>query len=283
MNWIFLFLIIFSVWGFLIEPNWYRLRRISVPSSGKIQAPITILHLSDLHLHGKPNFFTKMFLQQISVLNPDLIVFTGDIIDNDGGIEPALKFVSGLRARYGIFMVPGNHEYYDYRFSDHIEYHLGKSHTSKHKNDTTRFLDGLRSLGVHILINQNIKVNVRGSDILIMGVNDPLTQEVDLKSTLNGISGKTFNLFLTHHLDILPELEGKGINLALAGHTHGGQIRLPVVGPILTGTKLPRHFAAGLNQYADFKLFVTHGLGAGRLSFPRMNCRPEAVWVEVTR
>ena len=117
-------LVVALLWAFFVEPNWPRLRRITVRGQRKLKTPITILHLSDIHF-VKDLGCKRFFFQKLSVLNPDLIFLTGDIIDHDEGIATAVQTLSGLRARYGTFLVLGNHDYYDYRTIDNFRYHLG--------------------------------------------------------------------------------------------------------------------------------------------------------------
>src|SRR3990167_6014376 len=120
-------------WAFFVEPNWPRLRRIKITGQKKLHKPITILHLSDIHF-TKNEGSKRAFFQRLSMLNPDLIFLTGDIIDNNDGIDTAARVISGLRARYGTFLVLGNHDYYDYHVFDNIRYHLGLGKTSIHRN-----------------------------------------------------------------------------------------------------------------------------------------------------
>jgi len=87
---------------------------------------------------------------------------------------------------------------------------------------------------------------------------------------------------LIHHLDGLLKLSHHGPDLVFAGHTHGGQIRIPLLGPLFCETKLPRRYVEGLHPYQGMTVFVSRGLGAGRTIFPRLACRPEAVLFELT-
>lgn len=284
MNMIIYVLIFFLgviLWAFFIEPHWYRLRRIQLKHQKKLHKPISILHLSDIHFVG--NLGSKRrFFQRLSVLNPDLIFITGDVIDRDDGIETAVQMISGLRARYGIFLVLGNHEYYDYGWLDNFRYHLGLGKTSGKRNDVSRFVREVKKIGVHVLINESMTIDVHGTQVFIAGTDDPVTQRIDFERALHGISPKSLNILLVHQLDALLKLSHHGINLAFSGHTHGGQIRLPLLGPFICETKLPRKFVDGLHDYKGITVFVSRGLGAGRSLFPRLNCRPEAIFFELT-
>lgn len=268
------------LWAFLVEPNWYRLRRIKVRGQKKIRKPITILHLSDIHFVKKAGS-KRHFFQRLSMLNPDLIFLTGDIIDNDEGIDTAVRMISGLRARYGTFLVLGNHEYYNYYMTDNLRYHLGLGKTTPHRNNVSRFISEMKRIGVHVLVNESIKLEVHGNPVLIGGTDDPVTQRIDFEQALRGLSPETLNILLIHHLDGLLKLSHHGVDLVFGGHTHGGQIRIPFLGPVICETKLPRRYVEGLHTYQGMTVFVSRGMGATRTIFPRLACRPEAIFFEV--
>ncbi len=284
ITWWWLFLILFAVvltaWAFFLEPRWYVLRTVKIRQVKKLKHPITILHLSDIHFIKKIGH-KKSFFQRLSMLNPDLIFVTGDVIDCDDGISTAAQYLSGLRARYGTFLVLGNHDYYDYRTWDNISYHLMLQKNSPHRNDAERFVKAMQQIGVKVLVNESVEFNVHGAQVLIGGTDDPVTQKVEFEQALRGLSPKTFNILLTHQADALLKLSHGGLDLVCAGHTHGGQIRIPFFGPIFCDSKLPRRFVSGLHLYKGIHLFVSRGLGAGRHLFPRFACRPEAVMLEL--
>ncbi|OGW85282.1 MAG: hypothetical protein A3C35_04965 [Omnitrophica bacterium RIFCSPHIGHO2_02_FULL_46_11] len=268
------------LWAFFVEPNWYRLRRITIHGQKKVRKPITILHLSDIHFVGSEGS-KRGFFQKLSMLNPDLIFLTGDIIDNNEGIDTAVRLISGLRARYGTFLVLGNHDYYNYHMKDTLRYHMGLGKTSMDHNNVPRFVSEMKRIGVRVLINESTKLDVHGTPVLIGGTDDPVTQRIDFEKALHGLSPQTLNVLLTHHLDALLKLSHHGVDLVFAGHTHGGQLRFPVLGAPICETKLGRRYVEGLHRYKEITLFVSRGLGAGRTLFPRFACRPEAIFFEV--
>jgi uncharacterized protein len=276
-----LFLTVTAGWAFFIEPCWFKLRKVTIPDLKKLKHPISILHLSDIHFVDKIGR-KRDFFQKLSMLNPDLIVVTGDVIDCDGGIETAATHLSGLRARYGTFLVLGNHDYYDYRTKDNIFYHLMLQKRSHHRNDVDRFVRAMKKVGIRVLIDESAQLNVHGTEVLIGGTDDPVTRKVDFERALDGLSPKTFNILLMHQPDAILKLSHKGVDVAFSGHTHGGQIRIPFLGPIFCDSKLPRRSISGLSKFKETHLFVSQGLGAGRHLVPRLWCRPEAVLLELT-
>ncbi len=268
-------------WAFFVEPRWYRLRRIKLKDQKKLRKPITILHLSDVHFQKKEGG-KKHFFQKLSMLNPDLLFLTGDIIENDEGIDTAVQLISGIRARYGAFLVPGNHEYYDYHWLDTARYYLRLGNTAVTRNRLDLFISKLKQIGVRTLINESVKLEVHGNHVWIGGTDDPITQKVDFNRTLEDMGPQTFNILLTHHLDSILKLNHHGIDFVLAGHTHGGQVRIPFIGPLVCETGLPRRYVDGLNHYKGMLTFVSRGVGTGRLLTPRFACRPEAVFFELS-
>ncbi len=273
-----LFAILF--WAVSIEPNWYRLKKIRIHLPKKVKKPFTILHLSDTHFIGNAGS-KKRFFQELSMLNPDLVCLTGDVIDNDGGIETATRLLSGIRARYGSFFILGNHDYYDYRLKDVLLYNAGITRKSSVRNNTSKFTAELKKIGVTTVINQSVKLEVHGNPVVLGGTDDPLTQRVDFERTLHDMKPGSVNILLTHSLDSILKLSHHGIDLILAGHTHGGQLRVPFLGPIFCESKLPRRFIDGLHDYKGIRTLVSRGLGASRLTFPRFCCRPEAILIEL--
>jgi hypothetical protein len=273
----FVFIIL---WAFFVEPNWYRFKRIKVHIPKKIHKPFSILHLSDIHF-CKNGGAKKRFFQRLSMLNPDLIFVTGDTIDNDEGIETATRTLSGLRARYGTFLILGNHDYFDYHWKDVFLYNFGVTRLASHRNNIEHLITEMKRIGINVLVNQAAKVEVHGNPVLIGGTNDPMTQRIDFEKTLHGLGPNTLNILLTHHLDSVLKLSHRGVDMVFAGHTHGGQIRIPLLGSIVCEIKLPRRYIGGLHRFKDMITFVSRGLGASRLTFPRFACRPEAVWFDM--
>lgn len=268
-------------WAFFVEPHWYHLRRIKLKGRKKLHKSITILHLSDIHFQKKEGA-KKHFFQKLSMLNPDLLFLTGDIIENDDGIDTAVQLISGIRSRYGAFFVPGNHEYYDYHWLDTLRYYLRLGNTAAVRNQFDLFVSKLAQIGVKTLVNQSVKLEVHGNHVWIGGTDDPVTQKVDFNAALSGMGPQTFNILLTHHLDSLLKLHHHGIDIVFAGHTHGGQVQIPFLGPLICETKLPRRYVDGLHEYKGMTTFVSRGVGTGRLLKPRFACRPEAVFFELS-
>jgi predicted MPP superfamily phosphohydrolase len=212
----------------------------------------TILHLTDLHSkeYGSAQ---ENLLRLINRHAYDLIVLTGDFIDkNNPKPEPVAALIKGL-ADKPVFFVPGNHEW-------------ATGFTIK---------DRLVSLGVNILGNQSFKFVSGASHIWLVGVDDPYRKRDNLAKALAGTTENTVKILLAHAPNIFPKAVQAGIDLTLVGHTHGGQVRLPLVGAIYApGQGLFPQYDYGLFQKNGRSMIINGGLGESLLPIRFMN-RPE--------
>ena len=218
-------------------------------------APLRLVHVSDLQTVGYGER-ERRALERINALGPDLIVITGDYAagpfdDPEPAIASARAFLGGLRARLGVVVVDGHSESAAIR--ERIFAGLGLRHL---RNEDQVFeLDGGRSLRV-------FGVPARGADL----------------AALERLSAPgQVTVVASHVPDLSPDLDGLGVDLHLAGHTHGGQIALPWLGPPMTLSDLPRRYARGLHPLGDHLLHVSPGLGMEGNHAPRIRflCPPE--------
>jgi predicted MPP superfamily phosphohydrolase len=270
-----------SAYILFVEPRWFRIRKIRIAARKPIPKPISILHLSDTHFCGK-YAYKEAFFESLRSVEADFIFVTGDIIDHDGGIDQCAEMIGNLKARYAKCAVLGNHDYWDYRLVDNVRYHLRKVKRSSRKNDVPRLRKTLEQAGVHVLVNESREFRENGTSLVVAGTDDPVTHKVDFASTLALARKDSFNILLTHVLDSILKLGTSEVDLVLAGHTHGGQIRLPFLGGFCADFRMPRRYIDGLNEYQGITTFVSRGIGAGRILTPRFCCRPEAVLIEIT-
>ena len=203
----------------------------------------TILHLSDLHISRLfPAAWARAVVARTHALGTDLIVVTGDFIDGSlasrrADVEP----LRGLRARDGVWAVPGNHEY----FFDH-----------------DAWMGHLAGLGIHILANAHTVLTREGSGVVLAGVTDrsaPATGHPgpDLVAALAGTPADAPIVLLDHQPANAPRAAARGVRLQLSGHTHGGMIggldRLVARGN--------GGFVSGAYQVGDMTLYVSNGTG----------------------
>lgn len=241
------------------QPIRLREFRVTLDRLPAAAEPLRVLLFSDIHLNGRPHH-ENMLLKLLRDTPADLVVFLGDALyDYDGNGAVALKFFTRLRRlirpRFGLHLVRGNH-------------------------DNRVAVRTLLDAGFSILLNSNIPMPGGSQPWYLVGVDDPRWKHDDLSAALSGVPHDAFKLLLAHSPDILPEADRFGIDLALAGHTHGGQIRLPWVGALVTRTKISQRYAWGLQTYGGTTIYTTCGAGS---SFPpiRLNCPQEVVLLEL--
>jgi len=223
-----------------------------------------IVHLSDLHGHeyGEGN---RELLGLVREQGPDLIVMTGDMIDQKGQLQMVPALAKGLAAIAPTFYVTGNHEWA-----------LG-----------TGTVKGLKSLlsqcGVTVLSNQYEVLERNGSRIVLAGVDDPngyagQTTPEELYARIEDNAPGLFTLLLAHRNDRFGQYANAGYDFVLSGHGHGGIVRLPFVGGLLgTNRQFFPKWTSGLYTVGDSTLFVSRGLGNNTVPFRgfRVFNRPE--------
>lgn len=226
-------------------------KRIQIQRLPAALAGLRIAHLSDLHMTGR---FTRAFYEQIvrqsNELNPDLIALTGDICEREACLPWIVPVLSQLRARHGKFFVLGNHET---RLSD-----VGPL---RQRLAEAGFVDVSGKWHVH---------PIKDSEILLAGTELPW---FGVAPDMSDAPTEPLRLLLSHSPDQLPWAKRNGFNLMLAGHNHGGQIRLPLIGPLITPSHYGSRYAGGLFHEPPTLLHVTRGIsGVHPLRF---NCPPE--------
>ena len=185
--------------------------------------------------------------------SPDLIVITGDFVDQfqRGSLEPLGSALAQLRAPLGVWGVWGNHDLERYPRGGE----LAKS---------------LQQAGVQLLDNQSVRL--RG-DLVLAGVDDWKQGQPDLGAALANVDSTSASLLLNHNPDLLPDVPNGAVSLALCGHTHGGQVRFPLVGAPMTASVYGDRFLEGWVD-APVAAYVSRGLGVSVLPF-RLLCPPE--------
>lgn len=248
------------------------------------KGPIRILHLSDLHSKSF-GYNNKRLIKKIKKLNPDLIVTTGDMVSStDTNGDPFLQVVTACVKDYPIFYVEGNHE---------LTAKYDQLNQQSHWYD--QYINTLSELGVYVLNNECKKVSIEGDELILCGLAVPLShyysvpphiQKYNHVARLDKISDvlpelnqKKFNVLLAHNPFLAPMYQSHGFDQVYCGHVHGGAIRLPITGGILSpGGKFFPKYSAGVYTLGQMKMIVSRGLGRLRL----FN-RPHVVVVEISR
>jgi predicted MPP superfamily phosphohydrolase len=262
------------------EPYRFRLvtHRLETPAH---QPEINILHLSDLHLKGRDHKLARFVKGLASVENIDLIVATGDLIEDNSGIEPLIDCFSALNARLGCYYVLGSHDYHQSRFTSYAKYFTGKKQPLAAPPAATDELEaGLAEHGWHALINSSATVQTSWGRLKLVGLDDPYLGRHDV-NVIHRDPDDALAIGLLHSPEVVSEWFLAGFDLVVAGHTHAGQVRVPFYGALVTNCSLPTALAGGAHRVGGGWLHVSPGLGTGRFSPIRFNCRPEATVLEL--
>lgn len=245
----------------------------------KIKSPITVLHLSDLHYYeGRTD--SVSFIHSLALHDFDLIFITGDLIENNSGIPLCIEALKPLRAKYGIYAVLGNHDYYHTEFEDITNKtgSLPKNHEQK-RNDVALLKQELNNINIKVLQNENTSIATDEQKINIVGIDDPYVKQADLQQAFQGVKRDMPCLTLVHSPEIHDEIaELELADMVFCGHTHGGQIQLPGYGALLTRSNAPKKFVSGLVQEKNTMFYTSNGIGTGPYTRPRFNCLPEAIF-----
>ena len=265
-------------YGILVERDWYRLRRERVEALDPGQAPLTVLHLSDLHMTAS-DARRVAFLERLAAEPVDLVVLTGDMLGEPGGLGTVLEALGRFRPRLGAVAVLGSNDYWAPRFRNPLTYFMGPSSRwgrSSPRNPWRELVKGLEARGWTVLSNRRGQLG----DIELAGLDDPHIRRDDPATAVpaNGDARPRLRLGVVHspYRRALDAFAGNGYDLVLAGHTHGGQVCLPGVGALVTNCDLPRDRVRGLSRWGSSWLHVSAGLGTSKYAPFRFACRPEA-------
>jgi predicted MPP superfamily phosphohydrolase len=251
-----------------VEPNMLAVEGVRVYSRHIPPAlhGLTIAHLSDLHwgpYTGRREI--QAAVERANALVPDLVALTGDFVYYEAQYAaPCARALAALRAPLGVYAVPGNHDQWA---------------------GIDAVAAPLRAAGVTLLRNESRRLEVNGAPLWLAGLDDVLERQDDLVATLSGIPEDEPILFLVHEPDFADEAarDPHQIVLQLSGHSHGGQVNLPLLGPPLLPW-LGQKYPAGLKPVLGSGLQVYTNRGIGLIAPPvRFNCRPEVTLLTLVR
>ena len=256
-----------------IEPRHAQVRRIQLSIQGLPNAlnGLTIAHLTDLHRSRVVSTaYLAKCIAMANALSPDIIAFTGDYLTRSShlGLLGELAFeddvppaehvrqcaqcMSSARAKYGIFASLGNHD---------------------HWFDGDAVTKTIEAVGIPVLRNTNRRVRINGEPLAIVGLGDLWTEGVDMRGAFRNVDSP-FTLVLMHNPDSFEHWSREGSHLILAGHTHGGQVNIPLLGPLVVPSRYGKKYAHGLFTRGEARMYVSRGIGL--ISPPvRFNCPPE--------
>jgi predicted MPP superfamily phosphohydrolase len=288
-------------YGNRIESQKYRLERLHVSLSehldrsinpdgqgdGQIQSgdqsinKLTILHISDLHLCG-PDERKAAFLRYATGFDYDMVVLTGDIFEHEDGVKHAAALLS-KKPRLGAYAILGNHDYYAYTTFNRIVGRLIKRYRNPSKRrDVSSFNTALEENGYTVLRNESVRLSEE--KISLIGVDYPSIDEPSLQKLVSKAQPEDLLIALFHMPKNLEYYVRSNIRLVFGGHTHGGQVRIPGIGAIVTDSEMARHEASGLVWRGKTLFHISRGLGQD--PFPLTNyrffCPPAATVLEIT-
>lgn len=260
----------------LIERNWYAVRRHRIPCLPEGSSTKTILHLSDLHLRAAQRR-KRAFLKGLARVEPDFVIATGDFIGDGHSNAETVDAVTTIRPREASLYVLGSNDYYAPKPKNPLRYFSKKRRRVLGKPNPWRGLvEGLDAHGWRLINNMALEID--GIDVV--GLDDEHIGRADL-TVAHARNGDGFRLAVAHSPDVAEHLAGLGYDLIVCGHTHGGQIRIPGFGALVTNSDLPRQMARGVHRLGDAWLHVCAGLGTSMYAPFRLACRPEVCVLEL--
>jgi predicted MPP superfamily phosphohydrolase len=236
------------------EPTHPTLNRVTLrlPTLPAALDGLRIGQITDTHLglpHSSDNL--RWAVEQMCYDRPDLIALTGDLAGLRKGIPEIPPLLGKLSAPLGVYAVPGNHDYWE---------GLADVHAA------------LMLADIPLLMNEHRRLSWNGADLWVAGIDDIWDGRPDFAAALDGVPRQAFTVLLAHSPDIADDAAEYGFALQISGHTHGGHLRLPLLGPFAR----PRYgmrYVMGQYQVGPMTLYVSRGLGGVPL---RLFCRPEA-------
>jgi len=229
---------------FLVEPRWLKISQLKLAPQPRCR----FVHFTDLHHKGDRKWLGKI-VGHINRLSPEFVCFTGDIVEEERHLKEALELLAGIKAP--IFGIPGNHDYWADLDFGLVHEHFARS-------------------GGAFLVNQSVPA-AKGR-VMIHGV-------AQLKGSNVQPAAGVANILLIHYSAWVEVFFDRRFEVILAGHTHGGQVRIPFYGPLLVPFDSGQ-YDLGLFQTLAGPFYVGAGVGHFFIN-TRFNCRPEITVVEV--
>jgi uncharacterized protein len=271
------------LWGVAVERRWYRLvrHRLDIlPAAGSGPRSLTVLHLSDLHFVAGDRR-KAAFLAGLP--QPDIAIVTGDFLAEPEGVETAVAAVAPVRGRLASWFVLGSNDYFVPQPLNYLKYFdRDRKPRSARRGRSGELVAQLEADGWEHLRNVRTDVELAGLPVELLGLDDAHINWHDSRAIPRS-SPERFGLAVMHSPDSAPESAACGYELIVAGHTHGGQVCLPVVGALVTNSSLPRRLASGLIRMGSSVMFLSPGLGTSKYAPFRFWCRPEATILELGR
>lgn len=274
----------------MIERRWYRLRRLRIEGVLKSPGTLRILHVSDLHLVPGQDHRVE-FLAGLAELDHDVVVATGDLLGAAGAEDVTAAALAPLTrgGRPGLAVLGSSDVFAPRPKSPFTYFTSPDGRVFGERLDTQRLVDRLAGHGYTTLRGEATVIDTPAGRLAVGGFDDPHLPTTVIPGPAiiappADAGDVMLNLGLVHapYIAALETLHAAGHQLLLAGHTHGGQVRLPGIGALTANCDLPLDRARGLSRHASSWLHVSPGLGHNRYFPFRFACRPEATVLELT-
>jgi predicted MPP superfamily phosphohydrolase len=267
-----------TAYGALVERNAFVLRRCDVPVLPPGADPLRILHVSDIHMIPR-QARKQRWIRALAEEKPDLVINTGDNLSARDGVPAMLETLDAFNGVPAVFVL-GSNDYYAPMAKNPFKYFFPKhKRVVGNPNPWRDLVDGMVARGWVDLTNTQHTMEVAGRTVAFAGVDDPHLKRDDISvQEAPADPDADLRIALVHAPEprVLDRYTASGYQLLVAGHTHGGQLRVPFFGALVTNCGLDRARARGLSRNGDAWLHVSAGLGTSPYAPVRFSCRPEA-------
>ncbi len=279
-------------WGGLVERHWYAVRHETLPvlrataaartdgSTPAGRSRLRVLLFADLHLLPRQRRRTAFLRRAVEEWDPDLVVSGGDNLEDAAAVDEVVAVHRDVIAgRLGVAVI-GAHDVWAPQLTNPAGYLTGPSDGPPGPRlDTDRLIGGLEDAGWHVLDNARTVLHTPVGPVDVVGIGDAHRRLADVGAVdWTPAEGVALSLGVTHapYSSVLRPMDEAGVDLALAGHTHGGQICVPFHGALVSNCDLPPRHAQGTSRQGErLLLHVTAGLGHSRYFPVRVARRPE--------
>jgi hypothetical protein len=220
---------------------------------------IIACQISDFHLDRDEDVARlEQAVKAINRQRPEFVFLTGDYFSGPATmrhyIEPFRRALAELSPAVGLFAIAGNHD---------------------HWSSMSVIAGALDAAGARVLANEHQRVQVRGKELVIVGIDDLWSRRAEPARAFRGVTPEDCTIVLAHNPDTALYTRHLGPGVMLCGHTHGGVVRIPFYGSVINSIlRIGKQYYAGLNRYGEFYIYTNRGLGTFWLRI-RINCRPE--------
>jgi uncharacterized protein len=267
------------LYGVLIEHRWFRITRHRLDIlPADAPGPITVLHLSDLHFTVREPRKARFIA---SLPKADIAVVTGDFLAEPEAVETVVAALKPALGASASWFVLGSNDYFVPRPLNYLSYFRRRRHPRRARRGRVADLKTqLAAAGWEDLTNVRQQIEINGLPIELLGLDDAHIFWHDLTIAPRTEPGR-LGFAVMHSPDSAPESAALGYDFIVAGHTHGGQVRLPWVGALVTNCSMPRRLVSGLIRMGGAVMYLSPGMGTSKFAPFRFFCRPEAALLEL--